>query len=90
MSSRRVNSVKELNRLTERIAELDKALDDICEQVAVLDTRNAELEAKLDKVREITDEMGEDTRLGNAAIGHGVTVVGSYLERLEAALEGEE
>jgi hypothetical protein len=51
--------------------------------------RIEELQTKLDTVWEITNEMGEDTRLGSAAIGRGVTVVGSYLERLETALGDE-
>ena len=51
--------------------------------------RIAELEATIKRVEEITYEMGEDTRLGSAAIGKGVMVVGRYLEQIEEAMAGD-
>ena len=45
------------------------------------DKRIAELKA-------VVAEMGEDTRLGNQAIGYGTVVVSNYLERFEEILEG--
>ena len=49
--------------------------------------RIEELKQRLEAVDGVIHEMGEDTRLGNSAIGAGVSVVADYLGRMEAALE---
>ena len=55
-------------------------------QIAITDQlngHNIQLEAVL-------TEMGEDTRLGNQAIGYGTVVISNYLERLEEILGEQE
>ena len=43
---------------------------------------------RIEKLKAVVAEMGEDTRLGNEAIGYGTVVVSNYLERFEEILEG--
>jgi len=47
VSSRNEGPLSASAELGKRVAELNKMLDDVGEQVAVLDERNAELEAQL-------------------------------------------
>ena len=67
----------------DRIKELEAQNKNQAEQIDDDVQRIAELEA-------VVAEMGEDTRLGNQAIGYGTVVISNYLERLEEILREEE